>query len=133
MVGPGLVLALADWWLRRLRRSVRRSLVDWAREPEWPLLWVAAVSFGSFFLHGLGYQLAKHQVGWPSPLFREPEWEGRVGWRKPMVFGISTAMVFASLREALRSQDFAPRGALAHLAAWSTAAEVGIITLQAWR
>ncbi|CAE7930392.1 unnamed protein product [Symbiodinium sp. KB8] len=60
-------------------------------------------------------------------------WEGRVGWRKPIVFGISNAMVFVSLREALRSQDLLPRSLLAHSATWATLVEVAIITLQAWR
>jgi hypothetical protein len=60
-------------------------------------------------------------------------WEGRTGWRKPVVFGISNTMVSVSLRQALRAQHLVPRGFVSHLAAWSTAVEVSIITLQAWR
>ena len=66
-------------------------------------------------------------------MFAPPVWEGRTGWRKPMLFGISNALVFVALRAALRSQRLIPRSAAAHAAAWSTLVEVGIITLQAWR
>mmetsp|Transcript_22009 Transcript_22009/g.75479 ORF Transcript_22009/g.75479 Transcript_22009/m.75479 type:complete len:257 (+) Transcript_22009:292-1062(+) len=50
-----------------------------------------------------------------------------------MVFGISNAMIFVSMRQALRCQRLVPRSVVAHVAAWSTAVEVSIITLQAWR
>jgi len=65
--------------------------------------------------------------------FQLSGWEGRVGWRKPLVFGISNAMVACSLKEAIRCQGLFSRGLLAHLAAWPTAVEVAAITLQAWR
>ena len=42
------------------------------------------VLFCSFAVH-----LALH-------VLQQTEWEGRVGWRKPIVFGISNAMVFVS-------------------------------------
>jgi len=87
----------------------------------------------SFFVHWVGYRLARHRVGFSAPFFAPTEWEGRTGWRKPLVFGISNAMVFASLREALASQELVHRSLVSHLVAWSTAIEVGIITVQAWR
>ena len=51
----------------------------------------------------------------------------------PTAQGISNAMIFASLRHATRAQRLVSRRMVSHLAAWSTAVEVGIITLQAWR
>mmetsp|Transcript_52379 Transcript_52379/g.117544 ORF Transcript_52379/g.117544 Transcript_52379/m.117544 type:complete len:350 (+) Transcript_52379:38-1087(+) len=130
------LLRLAEWWLARSRADVKRGLQDWRGEPEWPLLFGAFVLFGSFLVHWIGYRLALHQIAWPfaeAPIFRPTRWEGRVGWRKPLVFGISNAMVFCSLREALKSQRLLPRGTLAHAATWPTLVEVAIITLQAWR
>lgn len=62
-----------------------------------------------------------------------PRLARRTGWRKPLVFGISNAMIFCSLRVALRAQEYVPRSRISHLAAWSTVVEVGVITLQAWR
>eukprot|EP00928_Gymnodinium_smaydae_P066653 TRINITY_DN49628_c0_g1_i1.p2 TRINITY_DN49628_c0_g1~~TRINITY_DN49628_c0_g1_i1.p2 ORF type:complete len:384 (-),score=84.62 TRINITY_DN49628_c0_g1_i1:204-1298(-) len=121
------------WWLQRLRKEGELELEAWSQDPEWPLLHVGLAFFGSFLLHWLGYRLAVHRVGWPSPWFAETEWEGRVGWRKPLVFGLSNAMVFCSLRRALRAQRLCSRARWAHLAAWATAVEVGVITLQAWR
>eukprot|EP00966_Prymnesium_polylepis_P156080 3606313-Prymnesium_polylepis.1 len=50
-----------------------------------------------------------------------------------MLFGISNALIFVVLRQALRSQLLLPREASAHAAAWGTLVEVGVITLQAWR
>jgi hypothetical protein len=77
--------------------------------------------------------MAVHQIGWNAPLFMQTEWEGRTGWRKPLVFGISNAMIFASLRVALHAQQPVARRLISHVAAWSTVIEVAIITLQAWR
>ncbi|CAE8607495.1 unnamed protein product [Polarella glacialis] len=128
-----MVLALLSWWLRCLYHDAVLGLRRWAREPEWPLLAVAVAFTASFLFHWLGYRLAIHRVGWSAPLFALTEWEGRTGWRKPLVFGISNAMVFVSLREAFAAQQLAPRRLASHLVAWSTALEVGIITLQAWR
>lgn len=54
-----------------------------------------------------------------------------MSWRKPAVFGVSNALIFASLHVASRAQGLAPRGPTAHTAAWATAMEVAIITLQA--
>mmetsp|Transcript_31596 Transcript_31596/g.87162 ORF Transcript_31596/g.87162 Transcript_31596/m.87162 type:complete len:373 (+) Transcript_31596:97-1215(+) len=129
---------LIGWWLRRFHEDAVRGLRAWRQEPEWPLLVVGITFFVSFLLHWVGYRLALHQVTWPTmaggaPIFQPTEWEGRVGWRKPLVFGISNAMIFVSLRQALRAQQHVPRAAAAHTAAWSTAVEVGVITLQAWR
>lgn len=124
---------LLHWWLRRLHFDVAQGLRDWTHEPEQPLLWMGLLFFMSFLLHWMGYRLALHRVGWPTPLFAPTEWEGRTGWRKPLVFGISTAMVFVSLRFALKAQRLVPRGKTASLAAWSAFVEVGIITMQAWR
>ncbi|CAE8619925.1 unnamed protein product [Polarella glacialis] len=128
-----MVLALLSWWLRCLYHDAVLGLRRWAREPEWPLLAVAVAFTASFLFHWLGYRLAIQRVGWSAPLFALTEWEGRTGWRKPLVFGISNAMVFVSLREAFAAQQLAPRRLASHLVAWSTALEVGIITLQAWR
>eukprot|EP00747_Dinoflagellata_sp_TGD_P169891 gnl/TRDRNA2_/TRDRNA2_200024_c0_seq1.p1 gnl/TRDRNA2_/TRDRNA2_200024_c0~~gnl/TRDRNA2_/TRDRNA2_200024_c0_seq1.p1 ORF type:complete len:360 (+),score=34.52 gnl/TRDRNA2_/TRDRNA2_200024_c0_seq1:71-1081(+) len=133
MTASTCVPMLLSWWLHRLRFDSMRGLRQWHREPEWPLLFVGAVLFVSFLFHWLGYRLAVHQIGWPSPLFEPTEWEGRTGWRKPLVFGVSNAMLFVSLRQALSAQQLVPRAFTSHLAAWSTALEVGIITLQAWR
>lgn len=124
---------IAQWWTRQLRRDASKGIAAWRQDPERPLLIVGALLFASFLLHWLGYMLAKHRIGWPHPIFSTPEWEGRTGWRKPLVFGISNAMLFVSLRQALRVQQLVPRSLVAHLAAWSTAAEVGLITLQSWR
>eukprot|EP00933_Yihiella_yeosuensis_P084354 TRINITY_DN98794_c0_g1_i1.p1 TRINITY_DN98794_c0_g1~~TRINITY_DN98794_c0_g1_i1.p1 ORF type:complete len:474 (+),score=46.25 TRINITY_DN98794_c0_g1_i1:45-1424(+) len=139
---------LLSWWLRRLKCHACRAVQTWRREAEWPLLVVGVVLLLSFVIHFLGYQLAKHRATWPFPLsvivesiteneagviFQKPEWEGRIGWRKPMIFGISNAMVACSLKEAIRSQKLFSRRLLSHVAAWSTAVEVAIITLQAWR
>lgn len=128
-----LVLGLLRWWLQRLRHDAMLGVRDWAQQPEWPLLFVGVIFFQSFLLHWLGYRLAVHRVGWSVPFFEPTSWEGRTGWRKPMVFGISNAMIFVSLMHALRAQKLVQRRFFAHLAAWSTAIEVGIITLQAWR
>eukprot|EP00746_Dinoflagellata_sp_MGD_P014342 gnl/MRDRNA2_/MRDRNA2_131391_c0_seq1.p1 gnl/MRDRNA2_/MRDRNA2_131391_c0~~gnl/MRDRNA2_/MRDRNA2_131391_c0_seq1.p1 ORF type:complete len:341 (-),score=43.55 gnl/MRDRNA2_/MRDRNA2_131391_c0_seq1:121-1143(-) len=133
MEKPRLGFSLVPWWLRRLHRQVCCGIANWWREAEWPLLVVGCGFLLSFVLHLVGYQLAKHQVGWPKPFFAPTEWEGRTGWRKPIVFGISNAMIFISLREALRSQTLVQRHWAAHVAAWSTALEVSVITLQAWR
>lgn len=130
---PPRASMLLSWWLKRLRVDVVSSLALWTREPEWPLLVLCAILTVSFLFHWLGYVLAAHQIGWPSPLFSPTSWEGRIGWRKPVVFGISNAMVSVTLRQALRAQQLAPRGFVSHLAAWSTAVEVSIITVQAWR
>ena len=77
--------------------------------------------------------MAVHQIGRNGPLFAQTEWEGRTGWRKPLVFGISNAMIFVSLRVALRALPHGARRCVSHIAAWSTLIEVGVITLQAWR
>jgi len=122
--------SLTWWWLRRFTPRVARSIRDWWREPEWPLLVVGCVLLTSFLAHWLGYVLAKHQV---VAVLSPAEWEGRTGWRKPIVFAISNVMIFVSLRQTLRSQQLVSRSILSHVAAWATAVEVGIITLQAWR
>ncbi|CAE7452423.1 unnamed protein product [Symbiodinium natans] len=104
---------LPRWWLSRLHSAAAHSLRLWRREPEWPLLVGSIVLFASFLIHYVGYRLALHQIPSPltgAPIFQPARWEGRVGWRKPLVFGISNAMVFCSLREALRSQGLLPRG-----------------------
>ena len=82
----------------------------------------------SSFLHTVGFGLARGGI-----LFAPTEWEGRTGWRKPILFGISNAFIFCVLAKALRSQRLMPRQVAAHLAAWATLTEVGIITMQAWR
>lgn len=130
---PTLSISLVPWWLQRLRKSISYGLSQWSKDPEWPLLAVGSAFMLSFLLHLVGYQCAKHRVGWPSPFFAPTEWEGRTGWRKPIVFGVSNAMIFITLREALRCQTLVPREYAAHVAAWSTAVEVSVITLQAWR
>mmetsp|Transcript_52138 Transcript_52138/g.93473 ORF Transcript_52138/g.93473 Transcript_52138/m.93473 type:complete len:367 (-) Transcript_52138:170-1270(-) len=129
---------LLRWWLRRLAEDSRRFLTLWKSEPEWPLLAVGIPFFLSFLLHWLGFRLALHGFTVPfsssqEPLFQPPSWEGRVGWRKPLVFGISNAMVACSLKEAIRCQGLFSRKLLSHLAAWPTAVEVAAITVQAWR
>lgn len=120
---------LVSWWCRRLRAGASQSLRAWRGSPEWPLLAVAEALVCSFVLHLGGFALAR--AG--APGFGEANWEGRTGWRKPIVFGISNALVFVSLAQALAAQELAPRRATAHCAAWATALEVGIVTLQAWR
>lgn len=132
-IGPSSLAAVLAGWCLRLHRDAKRGMREWAQEPEWPLLVVSVVGFVSFLLHWLGFRLALHRVGWPAPYFAPTTWEGRVGWRKPLVFGISVAMVFVSLRHALRSQQLLPRRLVSHAVSWSTAMEVGVITLQAWR
>lgn len=124
---------LLVWWVRRLAHDATLGLRKWAKEPEWPLLAVTVLFLASFLFHWIGYRLAIHRIGWSEPFFATTEWEGRTGWRKPLVFGISNAMVFISLREALRAQQLVPRRLASHWTAWCTAFEVGIITLQAWR
>lgn len=121
------------WWLRRATADAKRELHRWARDPEWPLLHVGLAFFGSFVFHWIGYRMAMHRIGWNEPFFAPTEWEGRTGWRKPLVFGISNAMIFVSLRYAFLEQQLVSRRLAAHLTAWSTALEVGVITLQAWR
>lgn len=128
-----LLVELVHWWLLRFTCQAKQSVVQWAREPEWPLLATSSIFFLSFVLHWLGYQLAVHRIGWNAPLFAPTQWEGRTGWRKPMIFGISNAMLFISLRIALCAQQRVPRALTSHVAAWSTLVEVAIITLQAWR
>lgn len=130
---PASFSQLLLWWLRQLCADALSLCEAWATEPEWPLLLVGKALFASFLVHWMGFRLALHRVGWPEPIFAETTWEGRTGWRKPLVFGISNAMVFVSLRQALFAQSRVPRSLVAHLAAWSTAVEVGVITLQAWR
>jgi len=127
------IVKLFWWWFRHLRTDAVFAVRQWSTEPEWPLLAVAVPFMVSFFVHWLGYRLALHRVGFSAPFFAPTEWEGRTGWRKPLVFGISNAMVFASLREALASQQLVHRSLVSHLVAWATAIEVGIITVQAWR
>ena len=115
-------------WARLAQSSAVTSISSWQREPEWPLYYAACCLGASFVVHATGYCLARCGV-----VFAPPIWEGRTGWRKPMLFGISNALVFVALRAALRSQRLVQRSAAAHAAAWSTLVEVGIITLQAWR
>ena len=122
------VARLAFWWACELRNSSTTRLKHWWHAPEWPLLAVGSALLSSFIGHWLGYRLALAGV-----IFRPTAWEGRTGWRKPMLFGISNASVFVALALALQSQKLVHRGIAAHLAAWSTAVEVAIITLQAWR
>ena len=100
----------------------------WRCAPKRPLLIVSKLLLASFALHWIGYRLARFGL-----IFLPTEWEGRTGWRKPMLFGISIAMVFAALARGLAAQSIVPRAAAAHAAAWSTVVEVGIITLQPWR
>lgn len=130
---PSVLFTLFASWLLRFHRDVSYDLQAWLRGPDWPLLAVACAGMVSFLLHWLGFRMALHQVGWHAPIFQPTTWEGRVGWRKPLVFGISIALVFASLRQALCAQELVPRHVTSHVIAWSTAMEVGIITLQAWR
>ena len=115
-------------WTTAISVAATGSLRSWRHEPEWPLLQAAHWLLFSFVLHAVGYVMAKLEV-----VFTPPVWEGRTGWRKPMLFGVSNAVIFTALRVALRSQSLVPRGLAAHFAAWSTLLEVGIITLQAWR
>eukprot|EP00931_Biecheleriopsis_adriatica_P016779 TRINITY_DN12271_c0_g1_i2.p1 TRINITY_DN12271_c0_g1~~TRINITY_DN12271_c0_g1_i2.p1 ORF type:complete len:399 (-),score=76.66 TRINITY_DN12271_c0_g1_i2:23-1192(-) len=121
-----MLLDLLRWWLKHFGRASLQGVKEWRADPEWPLLLLAVTLFISFLVHWLGFRL-ETLTGQAS------NWEGRTGWRKPIVFGISNAMVACSLREAIRCQELLPRSCLAHLAAWSTAVEVTIITLQAWR
>lgn len=127
------MLKLLPWWFRRLKYDVLVEFRQWANAEEWPLLYVGVVFFLSFVFHWIGYRAAVHRIGWHQPIFEPTEWEGRTGWRKPLVFGISNAMIFVSLRCACQKQGLVPRRLTSHIAAWSTALEVGIITLQAWR
>ena len=113
---------LVCWWAIELRRAAVAAVRTWSRGPEWPLLVVGKILLASFVFHWLGYRLARMGL-----LFAATEWEGRLGWRKPMLFGISNAMVFAALAKGLASQTLIPRSACAHAAAWGTAVEVGVI------
>lgn len=122
---------LLAWWLQSFVRSVSASISEWRKQPEWPLLIVGACLFVGFVSHWLGYLLAKYELS--GGVFGPAEWEGRTGWRKPLVFCISNTMIFGALRKLLKAQMLVPRSHFAHVAAWSTAVEVGIITLQAWR
>jgi len=119
---------LPGWWTTGLWCAASGSLSKWSRAPEWPLLVASRILLASFLIHALGFLLARAGV-----YFEPTEWEGRTGWRKPMLFGISNAMVFCALAKALGSQRLVPRSVAAHTAAWATIVEVGIITLQAWR
>ena len=74
-----------------------------------PLLVVANGLMCSFVLHLVGFSLAR--AGMPG--FDEAHWEGRTGWRKPMLFGISNALVFVSLAQALAARRVTPTGATA--------------------
>jgi hypothetical protein len=116
------------WWLVEIRSATTSTMDMWRRSPEWPLLVAAQGLLISFAVHGIGFRLARAGI-----IFAPTEWEGRTGWRKPVLFGISNAMVFCALAKALRMQGLVPRGAAAHAAAWGTVLEVGVITLQAWR
>ena len=124
----GRLSALLGWWTYGLWCAASGALSKWSRAPEWPLLVASRIFVASFLIHALGFLLARAGV-----YFEPTEWEGRTGWRKPMLFGISNAMVFCALAKALGSQRLVPRSIAAHTAAWATIVEVGIITLQAWR
>ena len=122
------LLALLHWWTDRLRATAAAALTELRRSPEWPLLIAGKLLLASFAFHLIGFRLARAGI-----LFGPTEWEGRTGFRKPMLFGVSNAMVFAALARVLRLQRLVPRGPAAHAAAWATLLEVGVITLQAWR
>ena len=120
--------ALIVWWCNELRKSLIAGLAHWRTSPEWPLLVAGVGLLLSFIVHLTIYLLARGGIA-----FAPTEWEGRIGWRKPILFAISNAMVFTALAKALRSQRLVPRLASAHAAAWGTVIEVSAITLQAWR
>ena len=68
----------------------------------------------------------------PVQLLDPRDWESPIGWRKPILFGISTGVTLVSLAwvvsRTLEKQAFAAR-----LLASLTVAEVMIITVQTWR
>ena len=105
-------------WFDAARHSAMSELSAWTQESEWPLLCAAKWLMASFVVHALGYAMAK--VGGRFGFCAPPIWEGRTGWRKPMLFGVSNAMVFSALREGLRSQTMLPRAAAAHTACMKT-------------
>ena len=119
---------LIHWWLHELRFAAAAAVHSWRHSPEWPLLAVSKLLLASSALHWLGYRLARFGL-----IFAPTEWEGRTGWRKPMLFGVSNAMVFGALAKGLAAQSVMPRATSAHAAAWSTAVEVAVITVQSWR
>lgn len=104
-------------------------LSSWRQEPEWPLLWTASICIISFGVHATCYALARSELG----VFQPTSWEGRTGWRKPILFGLSNAVLFVALRQGIRSQQLVPRAVTSHVASWLTLIEVSVITLQAHR
>ena len=112
---------LIHWWLHELRFAAAAAVHSWRHSPEWPLLAVSKLLLASSASHWLGL------------IFAPTEWEGRTGWRKPMLIGVSNAMVFGALAKGLAAQSVMPRATSAHAAAWSTAVEVAVITVQSWR
>lgn len=63
------------------------------------------------------------------------QWSGAVSWRKPIVFGLSIGVLLLTIGWVLDQLPDRPR--LAGFVAWtlglSSLAEVGLITMQAWR
>lgn len=130
---PSTPRHLLQWWLAAIVDSGKSGLSSWQREPEWPLLVASRWLLASFLVHA-SLHVCQHCLALALPnVATAPAWEGRTGWRKPILFGISNAFVFVALHRALRSQRLVPRGPAAHAAAWCTLVEVGVITLQAWR
>lgn len=89
--------------------------------------WNRALLYAGLFLIGLGVFHILVQFVAPR------DWESSVGWRKPILFGISTGVTLVSLAWAVSFLNGVRVLSAARIVALLAAAEVLIITVQTWR
>lgn len=94
-------------------------------EPK-PVPWNKILLFAGIFLILLGI------IHVPIQFLNPRDWESPIGWRKPILFGISTGITLVSLAWVV-SQTLEKQRLIAWLLSSLAVVEVFIITVQTWR
>lgn len=112
---PGLVRGVAPWlW----------KAIYWPQQPS-SVVWIGWFLIASGIFHGL--------VQWVDPR----PWESAIGWRKPILFGVSTGLTLLSVAWVVERSRLLEEWKKGWLwlggMAWAALIEVGLITIQTWR